>query len=101
MPSTEKLLHFFSSSLICAAGVGLLGYGMSAEWASAKMACGPNNSEFNGSSSLRIGLFSGTEDKINCPRFSKLGEEVAGEHQISMLDYAILTFSSVNLYHIR
>ncbi|XDV44113.1 hypothetical protein PO909_012450 [Leuciscus waleckii] len=76
MPSTEKLLHFLSSSLICAAGVGLLGYGMAAEWASADMACGPINEELNGSSSLTIGLFNGTEDRFNCPRINTLGEIV-------------------------
>ncbi|XP_077056400.1 clarin-3 [Siphateles boraxobius] len=77
MPSTEKLMHFLSSSVICAAGVCLLGYGMSADWATAEMVCAPEGSEqFNGSSSLKIGLFNGTETKINCPRISKLGEKV-------------------------
>ncbi|XP_056114038.1 clarin-3 [Rhinichthys klamathensis goyatoka] len=78
MPSTEKLLHFLSSCLICAAGVCLLGYGMSADWASAEMACAPSETEvFNGSSRLNIGLFDGIENKINCPRISKLGEKVS------------------------
>ncbi|KAK7122289.1 hypothetical protein R3I94_019421 [Phoxinus phoxinus] len=77
MPSTEKLLHFLSSSLICAAGVCLLGFGMSTDWAAADMTCGPiETEEFNGSSSLEIGLFNGTEFKINCPRISKLGIKV-------------------------
>ncbi|XP_039521302.1 clarin-3 [Pimephales promelas] len=77
MPSVEKLLHFLSSSIICAAGVCILGYGMSADWASAEMSCAPSKNEaFNGSSSLEIGLFNGTENKINCPRISKLGEIV-------------------------
>lgn len=96
MPSSEKLLHFLSSSLICAAGVCLLGYGMSADWATADMACGPiGSSEFNGSSSLKIGLFNGTETKITCPRISKLGVKVPGELQIRlhlnicMLDYIV------------
>jgi len=65
MPSVEKLLHFLSSSIICAAGVCILGYGMSADWASAEMSCAPSKNEaFNGSSSLEIGLFNGTENKI-------------------------------------
>lgn len=99
MPSTEKLLHFLSSSFLCAAGVVLLGYGMSADWAEADMQCAPMDSDdFNGSSSLKIGLFNGTESKISCPRISKFGEKVPGEFQIRlqlnvcMLYYAILHF---------
>ncbi|XP_067286757.1 clarin-3 [Pseudorasbora parva] len=77
MPSVEKLLHFLSTSFICAAGVVLLGYGMSTDWAKAEMACAPIDSEqFNGSSHLKIGLFNGTETKISCPRISKLGAKV-------------------------
>jgi len=85
-----------------------LGYGMSADWASAEMSCAPSKNEaFNGSSSLEIGLFNGTENKINCPRISKLGDKVPGEHQIRlqltvcMLIFFSLLFSSVNLCHIR
>lgn len=99
MPSTEKLLHFLSSSFLCVAGVVLLGYGMSADWAEAEMECAPiESNDFNGSSSLKIGLFNGTESKISCPRISKLGEKVPGELQIRlqlnvcMLDYVILHF---------
>ncbi|XP_048025716.1 clarin-3 [Megalobrama amblycephala] len=77
MPSTEKLLHFLSSSFLCVGGVILLGYGMSTDWAEAEMECAPMDSnEFNGSSSLKIGLFNGTESKISCPRISKYNEKV-------------------------
>lgn len=99
MPSTEKLLHFLSSSFLCVGGVILLGYGMSTDWAEAEMECAPMDSnEFKGSSSLKIGLFNGTESKISCPRISKYNEKVPGELQIRlqlnvcMLDCAILHF---------
>ncbi|XP_016314050.1 clarin-3 [Sinocyclocheilus anshuiensis] len=77
MPSSKKLAHFLSSAALCAAGVAVLGFGMSTNWAQAAMDCAPIDSEeFSGSSSLQIGLFNGTETKIACPRIDKLGVNV-------------------------
>ncbi|XP_056325554.1 clarin-3 [Danio aesculapii] len=77
MPSSKKLLHFLSSAFLCGAGVAVLGYGMSTNWASARMECAPLDSkDFNGSSHLEIGLFNGTESKLKCPRIDKLGQNV-------------------------
>lgn len=97
MPSAEKLAHFLSSSALCAAGVVILGFGMSTDWADAVLDCAPTGSEvFNGTSSLKTGLFNGTETKIRCPRIDSPGKTVSGKLQIRlqlifyMLDYAIL-----------
>lgn len=80
MPSVQKLLHFLSSALLSAAGVAILGYGMSTDWAKSTLDCSPSTSDnFNGSSALEIGLFNGTEVKISCPRFDTLGIPVEGK----------------------
>ncbi|XP_051530877.1 clarin-3-like [Myxocyprinus asiaticus] len=77
MPSIEKLLHFLSSAFISAAGVAVLAYGMSTYWAESTLRCSPTNTDFfNGTAKLKITLFNGTEEKISCPRFDKLGESV-------------------------
>uniref|UniRef100_A0A8C2KPR8 Clarin 3 n=1 Tax=Cyprinus carpio TaxID=7962 RepID=A0A8C2KPR8_CYPCA len=77
MPSSKKLAHFLSSAALCTAGVAVLGFGMSTDWAEAVLDCAPIDSgEFSGSSSLQIGLFNGTETKIACPRIDKLGVKV-------------------------
>uniref|UniRef100_A0A8C1XR90 Clarin 3 n=1 Tax=Cyprinus carpio TaxID=7962 RepID=A0A8C1XR90_CYPCA len=77
MPSSKKLAHFLSSAALCTAGVAVLGFGMSTDWAEAVLDCAPIDSgEFSGSSSLQIGLFNGTETKISCPRIDKLGVKV-------------------------
>lgn len=80
MPAVQKLVHFLSSAFFSAAGVAILGYGMSTDWAKSTMDCSPTTSDnFNGSSALEIGLFNGTEVKISCPRFDTLGIPVEGE----------------------
>ncbi|KAK2876107.1 hypothetical protein QQF64_005121 [Cirrhinus molitorella] len=77
MPSGKKLAHFLSSAGLCAAGVIVLGYGMSAGWANAILECAPSDSEnFNGSSTLETGLFNGSETKIRCPRIDSPGKTV-------------------------
>ncbi|TRY99122.1 hypothetical protein DNTS_028330 [Danionella cerebrum] len=89
MPSSKKLLHFLSSAFLCMAGVAVLGYGMSTDWASAVMDCAPPDSEvFTGSSSLKIGLFNGTESKKTCPRIDKLGLKVPVFARLSQLSGA-------------
>lgn len=72
---------------------------MSTDWADAVLDCAPAGStEFSGNSSLKIGLFNGTEIKIKCPRIDSPGNSVIGKLQIRlqlisfMLDYAILHY---------
>ncbi|KAF5909060.1 clarin-3, partial [Clarias magur] len=66
MPSAEKILYFLSSTLLNVIGVAVLGYGMSAQWASSKMACSPTSNEFfNGTGTIRMGLFEGMEKTCN------------------------------------
>ncbi|XP_051968092.1 clarin-3-like [Xyrauchen texanus] len=77
MPSVEKLMHFLSSAIINAAGAAVLAFGMSTYWAESTLRCASTNDDFsNGTAFLKITLFNGTEDKIACPRFDKLGEYV-------------------------
>ncbi|XP_051958107.1 clarin-3-like [Xyrauchen texanus] len=77
MPSTKKLLHFLSSACVSAAGVAVLGYGMSTNWADSTLSCAPISSDiFNGTAKLTIRLFNGTEEKNSCPRFDQFGESV-------------------------
>lgn len=80
MPSVQKLLHFLSSACLSAAGVAILGYGMSTDWAKSTLVCSPTTSDiFDGSSVLEIGLFIGTEVKTSCPRFDTLNIPVEGK----------------------
>ncbi|XP_066518955.1 clarin-3 [Hoplias malabaricus] len=70
MPSTKKIMYFLSSAILQVAAVGILGYGMSTDWVQSKMACGPLGNEiFNGSATIKMGLFNGSEKKEGCPRF--------------------------------
>ncbi|KAF7705549.1 clarin-3 [Silurus meridionalis] len=78
MPSAEKILYFLSSAVLSVVGVAVLGYGMSAEWASSTLACSPTENDlFNGSATIRMGLFNGKEIKISCPRFDSVEPEIA------------------------
>ncbi|MCJ8738748.1 hypothetical protein PDJAM_G00039360 [Pangasius djambal] len=71
MPSAEKILYFLSSAMLSVIGVAVLGYGMSADWVSSTMACSPTDTSwFNGTATIHMGLFKGTELKDSCPRFT-------------------------------
>lgn len=86
MPSAEKILYFLSSAVLSIVGVAVLGYGMSAEWASSTMACSPSESNsFNGSATIQMGLFNGIELKDSCPRFSIDKEKVNGKKSVTLL----------------
>ncbi|KAI4898922.1 hypothetical protein NFI96_015045 [Prochilodus magdalenae] len=88
MPSTRKILHFLSSALLCAAGVGILGYGISTDWVQSTLACAPaGTEEYNGSAIVQMTLFNSTAKKMQCPGFNseevvkvfdKLGQEDVG-----------------------
>ncbi len=102
----RKIAHFLSSSALCAAGVVILGFGMSTDWADAILDCAPPGSEvFSGTSSLKTGLFNGTETKIRCPRIDSPGKTVSGKLQIRlqlifyMLDYAILHYICLHIIY--
>lgn len=84
MPSAEKILYFLSSAMLSAIGLAVLGYGMSEVWVSSTMACSPLGSNlFNGSATIRMGLFKGIELKDSCPRFTSDEKDVPGELMIS------------------
>lgn len=73
MPSVVKMLLFFSSALATVISVGLLGYGMSAQWATITMKCAREGSgNFNGTAVITMGLFSGVLDRSFCPSFGKI-----------------------------
>ncbi|XP_017556823.1 clarin-3 [Pygocentrus nattereri] len=71
MPSTEKIIYFLCSAFFSTGGVAILGYGLSTDWAHTTMSCAPlGSSNFNGSSTIQMGLFNGSEEKVSCPWFS-------------------------------
>ncbi|XP_026770426.3 clarin-3 [Pangasianodon hypophthalmus] len=78
MPSAEKILYFLPSALLNVIGVAILGYGISAEWASSTMDCSPADTNwFNGTATIQMGLFAGTELKDSCPRFTTSEKSIA------------------------
>lgn len=80
MPSAEKILYFLSSAVLSVVGVAVLGYGMSAEWTSSNMACTPKGTNFfNGSATIRMGLFNGLELRDSCPRITTDDKIIQGK----------------------
>lgn len=80
MPSAEKILYFLSSAMLSMVGVAVLGYGMSAEWASSTMDCSPlGSNQFNGSATIQMGLFNGKQLKDSCPWFSGDENKISGK----------------------
>ncbi|XP_028332506.1 clarin-3 [Gouania willdenowi] len=70
MPSIEKILYFMSSGLVTSISVGLLGFGMSEQWAEATMSCARGGTGFfNGSAVIILDLFNGTLQRNFCPGF--------------------------------
>lgn len=74
MPSTKKTLHFTSSALVVAVSVGLLGYGMSTQWATSIVTCGRDIALVNGSADINIGLFEGRLIRIDCPYYGSIDD---------------------------
>ncbi|KAK6293895.1 hypothetical protein J4Q44_G00362210 [Coregonus suidteri] len=70
MPSIKKALHFLLSAKATAWSVGILGYGMSTEWAVSKMRCSKDENVFsNGSATVTYQLFNGVINREFCPQF--------------------------------
>ncbi|KAL4640175.1 clarin-3 [Arapaima gigas] len=70
MPSTRKMLHFLGGTLASAIAVGMLGYGMSTDWAEMKMMCAEQGTDlYNGTAEVTLGLFWLTIAR-NCPYFA-------------------------------
>ncbi|KAM9336918.1 clarin-3 [Symphorus nematophorus] len=70
MPSTKKTLHFMSSALVTAISVGLVGYGMSTEWAKISIQCSRGGTDFfNGTATITLELFGGHLERLFCPTF--------------------------------
>lgn len=79
MPSKKKTLYYLGSTLLTAIAVGLLGFGMSAEWSTTKFDCSSivNGTSETGNAVLTLGLFNGILTLNICP-FSDDGSEVQG-----------------------
>ncbi|XP_030631909.1 clarin-3 [Chanos chanos] len=70
MPSVLKVFHFSCGALLNAIGVCILGYGMSTYWVQSEMQCSTFSTEnFNGSATVKLGLFNGSMDRRSCPGF--------------------------------
>ncbi|XP_003961194.1 clarin-3 [Takifugu rubripes] len=70
MPSRQKTLYFLSSTLVTAISVGVLGYGLSTNWAIVTMDCArSDNNLFNGTAEVIYTFFNGTLTRDSCPSF--------------------------------
>ncbi|XP_040885216.1 clarin-3 [Toxotes jaculatrix] len=75
MPSTTKTLYFMSSALMTAISVGVMGYGMSTQWAKMTMECARGGSGlFNGTAIITLELFNGNLDRAFCPSFGSIDD---------------------------
>ncbi|XP_029953694.1 clarin-3 [Salarias fasciatus] len=68
MPSSKKILHFTASALLTSVAVGLLGFGMSAQWAISNSSCG-GTILVNGTAKIELALFEGKLERVDCPLF--------------------------------
>ncbi|XP_034049975.1 clarin-3 [Thalassophryne amazonica] len=70
MPSTKKTLHFLFSALMTSISVGLMGYGISTEWAVMSIQCARNEGDiYNGTAEITWMLFGGSITRSLCPFF--------------------------------
>lgn len=69
MPSTKKTIHYLVSAVLTAIAVGLLGFGMSAEWSTTNFDCFNigNATNETGNAVLSLGLFNATLTATICP----------------------------------
>ncbi|XP_044035465.1 clarin-3 [Siniperca chuatsi] len=75
MPSHKKILHFMSSALVTSISVGVMGYGMSTQWAKTTMECTRDGSSFlNGTAVITLELFVGNMDRTFCPVYGSVNE---------------------------
>lgn len=73
MPSSKKTIHFLCSALVTSIAVGVLGYGLSVDWAKATMDCARVDiGFFNGTALVIYNFFSGTIARTACPSFENL-----------------------------
>lgn len=63
--------YYFSSALVTAIAVGVLGYGMSTVWATTRMDCAQSEDDISngtaGTVVVTLELFDGTFEMISCP----------------------------------
>lgn len=73
MPSRKKTIHYSSSALVTSIAVGVLGYGLSAEWAKADMDCARTDyGVFNGTALVIYKFFNGNITRTFCPSFGNV-----------------------------
>lgn len=73
MPSRKKTIHFLSSALVTCIAVGVLGYGLTADWAKATMDCARTDTGFfNGTALVIYKFFNGDITRTFCPSFGNL-----------------------------
>lgn len=70
MPSRKKTLYFLSSTLVTAISVGVLGYGLSTNWAKVTMDCARSDTNlFEGKAEVIYTFFYGILTRDDCPSF--------------------------------
>ncbi|XP_042363371.1 clarin-3 [Plectropomus leopardus] len=74
MPSNTKIVYYISSALVTAVSVGVMGFGMSGNWATTTMECTRIGSDFtNGSAEITWQLLDGYLYRVFCPSFGGEG----------------------------
>ncbi|XP_026171907.1 clarin-3 [Mastacembelus armatus] len=75
MPSTKKILHFLSSALVTSISVGVLGFGMSTQWAKTTLECTRDGGGIiNGTAIITLKLFDGNLNRSFCPSFGSIDD---------------------------
>lgn len=70
MPSGKKTIYFLSSAVVTSIAVGVLGYGLSTDWAEINMDCARADSDlFNGTAQVLYKFFNGYISRTQCPSF--------------------------------
>ncbi|XP_038590949.1 clarin-3 [Micropterus salmoides] len=75
MPSTTKILLFTSSAFVTLISVGMMGYGMSTQWAKTTLDCARGESSFyNGTAIITLTLFTGIMNRSFCPVYGRIDD---------------------------
>ena len=82
MPSSTKILYFFSSALASSISVGLLGFSLSTTWTHGTMDCAADaaNATFgNGTAAITVELFDLISERTSCPVIGRAPEPFQGK----------------------
>lgn len=99
MPSTTKILLFTSSAFVTLISVGMMGYGMSTQWAKTTLDCARGESSFyNGTAIITLTLFTGIMNRSFCPVYGRIDDFQGNFPRLSKgaLHYKIFTHTHIS-----